>query len=126
MVKTFTPRNRLADAVSTEGIGRNEAAAGAHANLEHLRAESMAELDRTLAQMAELAPAITDPEDDRIADLYAGANRVVAIAGVFALHDLSGSAYELCEAISRMQDNGVWKQAVVIGFVDSLKDARAG
>jgi hypothetical protein len=124
MVKTFMPRNRLADAVSAEGIGRNEAAAGAHANLEHLRADSMAELDRTLEQMAALAPAITSLDDDRIDDLYAGANRVVAIAGVFALHDLSGYAYELCEAISRMQDAGAWKQAVVIGFVDSLKEAR--
>lgn len=124
MVKTFMPRNRLADAVSAEGIDRNEAAAGAHANLEHLRADSMAELDRTLAQMAEIAPAIADLDDPRIADLYAGANRVVAIAGVFELHDLSGYAYELCEAISRMQDAGAWKPAVVTGFVDSLQAAR--
>lgn len=125
MVKTFMPRNRLADAVSADGIDRNEAAAGAHASLEHLRADSMAELDRTLAQMAELAPAITGLDDDRISDLYAGANRVVAIAGVFALHDLSGYAYELCEAISRMQDAGVWKQAVVMDFVESLQEARS-
>lgn len=58
-------------------------------------------------------------------ELYAAANRVVAIAGVFALHDMSGHAYELCEAISRMQDAGAWKSAVVPGLVDSLHGARS-
>jgi hypothetical protein len=124
MVNTFTPRNPLADAVSAEGIDRNAAAAEAHANLEELRADSMAELDRTLALMAEIAPAITDVEDAQVADLYAAANRVVAIAGVFALHDLSGHAYELCEAISRMQEAGAWKPAMAQGFLDALQDAR--
>lgn len=125
MAKTFTPRNPLAEAVSAEGIDRNAAAAEARANLEHLRPESMAELDRTLKMMAEVAPTITDVDDARVDDLYAGANRIVAIAGVFALHDLSGQAYELCEAISRMQEAGAWKPAVVLGFLASLRDARA-
>lgn len=125
MVKTFTPHNPLAAAVSDVGIDRNEAAAVAHANLEHLRADSVAELDRTLAQLADLAPRIAAVDDARISDLYAGANRIVAIAGVFALHDLSGHAYELCEAISRMQDAGAWKQDVVLGFVGALQDSRA-
>ena len=125
MVNTFTPRNPLDAAVSDTGIDRNAAAAEAHANLEHLRADSMAELDRTLALMAEIAPSITDIDDAQVAELYAAANRVVAIAGVFALHDMSGHAYELCEAISRMQDAGGWKPAVVQGFLDSLQDARA-
>lgn len=125
MAKIFTPRNRLADAVSDVGIGRIEASAEAHANLEHLRADSMAELDRTLEQLAELAASITGVHDDRVADVYAGANRVVAIAGVFAMHEMSGCAYELCEALSRMLDTGEWKPDAVANFVEALKAARA-
>lgn len=125
MANTFTPRNPLADAVSESGIDRNEAAAEARANLEHLRADSMAELDRTLDLMAQIAPTIADAGDPQVPELYAAANRVVAIAGVFALHDLSGYAYELCEAVARMQEAGEWKRAVVMNFMDSLQSARA-
>lgn len=115
MVNTFTPRNPLAAAMSADGIDRNAAAAEAHTNLEQLRADSM----------AELAPSVSEVDDAAVPELYAAANRVVAIAGVFALHDMSGHAYELCEAISRMQDAGAWKSAVVLGFVDSLHGARS-
>jgi hypothetical protein len=125
MANTFTPRNPLGDVLSEDGISRNEAAAEAHANLEHLRDESMAELDRTLQLMAEVAPQIAAVDDPQAAELYAAANRVVAIAGVFSLHELSGHAYELCEAISRMQEAGVWKSDVTQDFMQALQDARA-
>lgn len=125
MTNTFTPRNPLGDALSDQGISRNDAAAEAHANLEHLREGSMAELDRTLELMAQIAPGIEAVDDPQVAELYAAANRVVAIAGVFSLHELSGHAYELCEAVSRMQDAGAWKQAVVLEFLEALTEARA-
>lgn len=125
MAKTFMPRNRLAEAASDVGIDRNAAAAEAHASLEHLRADSMAELGRTIDLMGEMAPGIVRHDDARVSELYAAANRIVAIAGVFAIHDLSGHAYELCDAISRMQEAGEWKPAVVQGFVDALREDRS-
>jgi hypothetical protein len=125
MVNTFMPRNPLAAALSEEGVGRSEAASEAHANLEGLRAESMAELDRSLELMARIAPPIVAIDDPDIDELYAAANRVVAIAGVFSLHDLSGHAYELCEAIGRMLDAEEWKPAIVLGHVEALQAARS-
>ena len=125
MVNTFMPRNPLAAALSEEGVGRNEASNEAHANLEGLRVESMAELDRTLELMAQIAPPIVAIDDPNVDELYAAANRVVAIAGVFSLHDLSGHAYELCEAIAQMQEAGAWNAPLVLGHVESLKAARA-
>lgn len=125
MANTFTPRNPLGDALSEDGISRNEAAAGAHANLEHLRDESLAELDRTLELICEITPQIGAVDDPRVAELYAAANRVVAIAGVFSLHELSGHAYELCESITRMQEAGVWKRDVAVEFLEALTEARA-
>lgn len=118
--RTFKYANRLAKVVGPKGLTPEQAVAAAEERLEVVKDRSLEEIDRCIAEIAALAPQVDDPDGPGAAKLYAEGNRVIAIAGVFALDELGEAAYSLCELITRFRAAGMWNAAMVAVHVDAL------
>ena len=124
--RVFKHQNRLAKKalIPNKGKTREEAVANAQERLEGMRDISIAEIDRTIEEIIELGRAIESAEDERVTTLYAAANRILAIAGVFDLNELGDASYSLCELVSRMDESGIWKRDMVLIHVDAIQVMR--
>lgn len=126
MAQMIKPDNRLKNALSkTKGMSRTQAVKAATERLELVRGISLAEVDRTLEEeIVVLSREIRDVDDPRVADLYASANRIVAVAGIFDLTELGEASYSLCELITRMTDGGVWRREMVMVHSEAMQILR--
>lgn len=122
MANMIKPDNRLKNALSkTKGLSRNQAVKAATERLEVIRGISLEEIDRTLEEeIVVLSRDIRDAADPRVGELYAAANRIVAVAGIFELIELGEAGYSLCELITRLQDGGVWRREMVMVHAEAM------
>lgn len=124
--RTFKYVNRLAKALTgRSGLTQEEAVASADSRLSILRERSLDEVDRTILEIAAIAETITGLDDPDVQKIYAAANRIVAIAGVFERAELGEAAYSLCELISRLRAVDRWSAAMVAVHVNALQVMRA-
>lgn len=126
MAQMIKPDNRLKNTLSkTKGMSRTQAVKAATERLELVRGISLQEVDRTLEEeIAFLSRDIKDAEDPRIPDLYAAANRIVAVAGIFDLTELGEAGFSLCELITRFQDGAVWRREMVMVHSEAMQVLR--
>jgi hypothetical protein len=126
MAQMIKPDNRLKNALSkTKGMSRTQAVKAATERLELVRGISLAEVDRTLEEeIVFLSRDIRDVDDPRVPDLYAAANRIVAVAGIFDLTELGEASYSLCELITRLTDGGVWRREMVMVHAEAMQILR--
>jgi hypothetical protein len=126
MAQMIKPDNRLKNALSkTKGMSRTQAVKAATERLEMVRGISLAEVDRTLEEeIVFLSRDIRDVDDPRVQDLYAAANRIVAVAGIFDLTELGEASYSLCELITRLTDGDVWRREMVMVHAEAMQILR--
>jgi hypothetical protein len=126
MAQMIKPDNRLKNALSTgKGLSRNQAVQAATERLEMVRGISLAEVDRTLEEeIVFLSRDIREVSDPRVTDLYAAANRIVAVAGIFDLTELGEASYSLCELVTRMTDGGIWRREMVMVHAEAMQILR--
>lgn len=123
--RTFKYENRLAKTLNyKKGLTLTEAVTAADGRLVELRERTLDEIDATVAEIQALAQDIKRLDDPRVQDIYAAANRINAIAGVFERTEMGEAAYSLCELISRFRANERWSSAMVAVHVDALQVMR--
>lgn len=119
--RIFKPDNRLAQVLSlTKGLTTQQALGAAADRLEYVREASLGEVDRAVQEIARLSGQVTSPDDPAAQEVYAAANRVLALAGVFGLSELGEVAFSLCELITRLRAKGQWNAPMVMVHVDAL------
>lgn len=123
--RTFKYENRLAKTLNyKKGLTLTEAVTAADGRLVELRERTLDEIDATVAEIQTLAQEIKHLDDPRVQDIYAAANRINAIAGVFERSEMGEAAYSLCELISRFRASERWSSAMVAVHVDALQVMR--
>lgn len=123
--RTFKYENRLAKTLNyKKGLTLTEAVTAADGRLVELRERTLDEIDATVAEIQALAQDIKRLDDPRVQDIYAAANRINAIAGVFERTEMGEAAYSLCELISRFRASERWSSAMVAVHVDALQVMR--
>jgi hypothetical protein len=122
---TFKYENRLAKSVSNRGgMTAAEALSAAQAAVEEVREPSMAEIDSSLQQIYGLGEAMKAAgagDEAALQRMYACANRVVAMGGVFGLAELGQAAYSLCELVSRFQTLDRFQYNLIQVHLDGLR-----
>jgi len=121
--KVFKYENRLAGAlVAKGGMSGEEAERSAQAAVEEVREPSLQEIDASLKEIYRTGEAMTDAADPTaLQQMYASANRVVALGGVFGLAELGQAAYSLCELVSRFQRLDKFSASMIRVHIDGLK-----
>lgn len=120
--RTFKYENRLAKTLNyKKGLTLTEAVTAADGRLVELRERTLDEIDATVAEIQALAQDIKRLDDPRVQDIYAAANRINAIAGVFERTEMGEAAYSLCELIHRFQAAGRFSWPMVEVHLDGLR-----
>jgi len=122
---TFKYENRLAKSVSSRGgMTAAEALSAAQAAVEEVREPTLAEIDSSLQEIYGLGESmkVADAGDEAAMQrMYACANRVVAMGGVFGLAELGQAAYSLCELVSRFQTLDRFQYKLIQVHLDGLR-----
>lgn len=101
------------------------AVAAAGARLAAIQEQSLADIDDTLARMQAIGLRLAgQPDAAALRELYALANAVFGVAGLFGLGTLGAVSYSLCELIDRLHATAAWRPAAVRVHLDSLGLAR--
>ena len=123
--KTFKYENRLAKSVvSSGGLSATEALKRAEAAVEQVREPTLAEIDASLKEIYGLGDDLQGADtagEEALQRMYACANRVVAMGGVFGLGELGQAAYSLCELVSRFQTLDRFHWNMIRVHLDGLK-----
>ena len=123
--KTFKYENRLSKSVvSRGGMSAAEALSRAQAAVEQVREPTLAEIDASLKEIYGLGAELQGAEaagEESLQRMYACANRVVAMGGVFGLGELGQAAYSLCELVSRFQTLDRFNWSMIRVHLDGLK-----
>jgi hypothetical protein len=107
VVKYIPYRNRLAKLIRLPGGAPvREALAKAEANVEALRASSLAIIDDMLAEIDRLGAPRTSPDGRDSGQIYDVANQLVGIAGLFGLEAVGQAALSLCELVDCTSEVG--------------------
>lgn len=123
-VRYIPYQNRLAKLIRGAGGKSFEDAVGdADANLKGIEDASLSVLDQKIEEIRQLAAAPPAPQTRE--RLYAAANEIVGLGGVFGLPDLSQAAYSLCELIDQSAAGGPGVEAVRV-HIDALRLLRLG
>ena len=122
---TFKYENRLAKSIGSRGgMTASEALSAAQAAVEEVREPTLAEIDSSLQQIYEIGDqlkASDGPDETALQRMYACANRVVAMGGVFGLGELGQAGYSLCELVSRFQTLDRFHYKMIQVHLDGLK-----
>ena len=113
--------NRLAKLTAPGGMTEVEAAAAATANLEAIRDECVAQLDRDFELLKRAA---ADPHARNVPllqrEIYAHANAIAAIGGACGLGEMGEAAFSLCELVDRQIIRGAWSDRAVAVHLDAM------
>jgi hypothetical protein len=124
MALLYKPPNRLAARVGSIGLDSAQAVQRADANVQTLRQDGLADIDRRLETMSATFAGLS--EDPRAAAdaLYEASDAVAATAAVFGLPDLGRGAVLLCEYLSRGDPGAPVNIGAAKIFLDGLKVLR--
>ncbi len=122
-VKKIPWTNRLAALVMEPGGMRaSDAIARADANLEAVRDDCIAAIDRHLERIEELHGDATQKATPAVKDeMYERANEIHGLAGIFGLGPLGEAAFSLCELLDRLRATRVWKPEAVDVHLSALR-----
>jgi uncharacterized protein YuzB (UPF0349 family) len=115
--------NRLAKLIKLPG-GKTvaQALADADTNLDSIRDDCLTAVDENIQRLLDSAVAVkADPSPEALAQCYAIANEVFALAGVFGMAQLGKAAYSLCELIDRSRDAGKWSNPAFDAHMNALR-----
>ncbi|QUD89190.1 hypothetical protein [Phenylobacterium montanum] len=116
-------KNRLRELMQQPG-GRSvvEALRGADQRLGKIRDQCLDGLDRSLARMTTASQALGQPPSpDLIDEIYASANEIIMVAGLFGFEALDEPAHGLCELIDRFRDGLPWSTEAIQVHVAALQ-----
>jgi hypothetical protein len=100
-VRHIPYKNKLAKLIQAPGGKRIAAAlADAQANLDQIADLCLAELDKSIAAIHR-ASAAPDKTPESFDTVYAAANDMTGLAGLFGRKDLGKAAHSLCELLDR-------------------------
>jgi chemotaxis protein histidine kinase CheA len=85
------------------GVTAEQATRAAQDNLETIRRQSLAELDKVVAKLAGMRETLrTEPSAAHTDQIYGLAGAVIGIAGAFGLSEVQAAASSLCELIDEL------------------------
>jgi hypothetical protein len=119
--KFTKPVNRLASRVGSKGLSRPAAVAQAGANLDSIRDDILAYVDRHLAEMEAIAAGCEDGADPALAGLYDPSNAVAGTAGTAGLAPLGKAAYSLCHLVANGDQHGVYSLPAIKLHLDAMR-----
>lgn len=104
-VKIFAYAPRLIALLKRPGgLTVEQATVAANANLQTIRGQSLAELDKVITRIVDLRETLrVEPSPAHIDSLYTLAGTVIGIAGAFGLTDVQAAAASLCELIDELE-----------------------
>lgn len=114
--KLIRRENRLLKLLGRSGgVLAKEVIDQAKTNLEGIREQTAAEVDRAFEKLREAARrTAADPSDEAARRaLYAHANVIAGIAACGGLAHVGAAAYQLCELVDRYEVQGVWKPKAI-------------
>ena len=106
------------------GILASDAWRKADENLETIRDDCLATIDRRLAEIEQLHRSRSDRPSDNASRLHAAAYEIKTLAGVFGHGALGEGAGSLSELVERMTDAGGWNVAAIDVHVHALRRLR--
>ena len=120
--------NRLAKlTLAPGGMTEDAASAAAAANLETIRDECVAQVDR---EFDLLKRAAADPHVKNVPllqrEMYAHANVIAGVAGCCGLGEMGEAAFSLCELIDRQLARGAWSDRALTVHLDGMGLLRGG
>ena len=109
------------------GVRANEAIKRADANLDQVRATSLAAVDGHLDQLEHVTKdGGAHPSDDVKLRIYTHSNNIHAVAGVCGLGELSQAALSLCDLVDTFRTLGRWNMAAVEVHLIACRILRQG
>lgn len=120
-VRKFMPVNRLAKALNDPtGLLMSQALKHAGANVENMRPQLVAALDRKLDALRDLAPSAEEAKDD----FYRTAREVYADAGALGFVHISQAALSLCDLFVSVVPEGRFRAGIKV-HVDAITALRS-
>ena len=115
----LTPVNTLAHRLG-RGLSREDAVARAQANVEAMRDDGMAEIDRNLAELQALFASFRTDSGATAGPIYDVANTLGGLAPVFGLSAVGAIANSLCDYLCTFEDAAAINAEVVRTHLDGL------
>jgi len=114
------PPNRLASRVG-KGMSRPTALARADENLDSIRDDILAYVDRNLTELDAIFAGCAGASDPALATLYDPSNTIAGTAGTIGLVPLGKAAYNLCELIAGGEMSGAYNLPAIKLHLDGMR-----
>lgn len=130
-MSSFAPSkrgNRLAQLVNRPGgMTATEAERAADANLATIRGDTVSHIDLLVRDiLAAGARLRAGPDEAAASELYALANKVGGMAGIFGLHGVGEVCFSVCDLVDRLRVLESWNGPAIGVHMDSLRLVRSG
>ena len=115
-----TPANRLAWRVGDKGVSRPEAVKQARENLQSIKQDGIAAIDKSLDQLDQLFNAPDLSSEATLQALYEHSDAIASVAALFDFEPMGRAAYSLCELLSGFGASTVFSHSAIKAHLGAL------